>query len=707
MAWLAVAGAALRLASAAGDHPQAGAQGITYVERRSTTFASVGPPLSFMEPSAAVTELVQFDGRRGRRQIMEGHYAEFYSRDDFELFDTRGAIVVHPTSRTFSLVTELVGTESALLGRVGPPVMSESGAQDGGVRSLMSASALAGDNPHVGVADLSIALDPLGAGGLVDGRATQHYRLNETLTLQAPGPDDCAPGAIRRLKSTELAGVARITSDYWLASPEGMPAAAGILAPGQPNRDIGDPMRESLALLRNMAELADQVVNIDMTPAMLAKLEAAESGLPRDQIALRMVRTVEVRLGMTGREATRIDTAEVTALNGAAVDSAQLALPEGYAQEARPQILTHPDTSHSWDAAAYWRGLSDRPLPPSPRGVAGGRSFAISPPLNGATTWSLDADGSLGIGDSGTWVITPTVTFDARVKMWGAGGGSGFRGRGFGGGGGYSEGVVTFRAGVTYTVIVGGGGKGARVAACGGAGGFGGGGAGGGLHSAAEGAPGVPFGAGGPGHAGDGVEYGAAGGGGGLSGLFVGASPSQSSALLIAAGGGGGAYSATDGGAGGGERGDPGEWLARGLGGSQTAPGAAGSGGLLGMLQGPPGTSGGCLPPAGAYTAARKNSAGASTPGAAGVGGGGGYANGCGAGGGGGSGYFGGGGGGQNRGGGGGGSGFVASGASGGHTTKGNGNRPGNLTDPLNGGAGFGAITSGYEGAPGRVIILQ
>lgn len=80
-----------------------------------------------------------------------------------------------------------------------------------------------------------------------------------------------------------------------------------------------------------------------------------------------------------------------------------------------------------------------------------------------STTQSVNnfntVNGVLKIGEgssliAGAYNLTPTVTFTANVMVWGAGGGAGL-GNNFGGGGGFSTGIITFYAGVSYNVVVG------------------------------------------------------------------------------------------------------------------------------------------------------------------------------------------------------------------------------------------------------------
>lgn len=167
--------------------------------------------------------------------------------------------------------------------------------------------------------------------------------------------------------------------------------------------------------------------------------------------------------------------------------------------------------------------------------------------------------GVLTVNSNGAYNLTPTNTFSANVMVWGAGGGSS---TGNGGAGGFSTGLMTFFANVSYNVVVGragasgtgGGGSGIEylananviiVAGGGGGAGSGLGGAGGGF-AAQNGAGAVGatafsatspggFKFGGPAASVFGFGGGGGGTGGGGGGLYGGGASASG-------GGGGGAY---------------------------------------------------------------------------------------------------------------------------------------------------------------------
>jgi hypothetical protein len=180
--------------------------------------------------------------------------------------------------------------------------------------------------------------------------------------------------------------------------------------------------------------------------------------------------------------------------------------------------------------------------PPSDIPYAGS---AISPSFNGQPLVDLDR---VTLSTCGSWAVTPLSDFYSNVKIWGAGGGApldipGFQ-FGVGGQGGFTKGNILFKAGISYTFVVGCGGSGSTT-----------------------------------------TKY-AAGGGGGSGIKFT----SNSVPIVISGAGGGCGYSGAQtvyGGNGGGTTGQNGYGNAGGGGGTQSAGGA---GGVGGRRSGSPGT---------------------------------------------------------------------------------------------------------------------
>lgn len=279
-------------------------------------------------------------------------------------------------------------------------------------------------------------------------------------------------------------------------------------------------------------------------------------------------------------------------------------------------------------------------------------TFSISPAINGASNIALTTGSTLAINSNGFYTITPLGDFSANVQVWGAGGGGSVDG-GTGGGGGYSAGIVSFKSGVSYNVVIGSGGFGSPSSRASGAGG-----------------------------AGSGIRF-----------------VSNSTAVIVAGGGGGG-YSAGRVGAGGG--GTTGQNAtptgAGGYGGTQSAAGSGGSGGRrTGASGSGPNGGGGATgsPIAAGGVGYGSGGVGAYNGGDAGSGGGGG-------------GYFGGGEGGGDAGafGGGGGSGYINPLiVTGGYTETAALNVAGANANPSRSGAGNGGPANGNRAANGRIVI--
>jgi hypothetical protein len=286
----------------------------------------------------------------------------------------------------------------------------------------------------------------------------------------------------------------------------------------------------------------------------------------------------------------------------------------------------------------------------------GARTFSINPAVGGESTWDLDVDGPLVLSSAGTWTITPTATFTASTKAWGAGGGAGGNAAWAGGGGGYAGGTVTLQSGTSYRLYIGAAGNmGEQI------GGNAQGGAPGGGNSGAN----DTLCCGGP--------YGG-GGGGGYSGI----KETAGAAVLLAGGGGGSGWGGT-GGAGGGTNGVDGV-------GYFSAPDGGDRGTQSGGGAGGPGAGSG---------SAYQGGSGASGD----------YESSTGYGGGGGGGYYGGGGGAAGSGGGGGSGYFDSSKVSGATLTAGSGTTPGNASDSDRSGAGVGSASN--ASATSGILRLQ
>ncbi len=167
---------------------------------------------------------------------------------------------------------------------------------------------------------------------------------------------------------------------------------------------------------------------------------------------------------------------------------------------------------------------------------AAGRVITVSPAVGGITNWNLDTNGPLSLSTAGTWTLTPASSFNASIKVWGAGAANGQYNSGAGGA---AVGVLAMVNGSSYVARVGASNGGGSTAGS--------------------------------------AKYGA-----GYSGIFI-SSETFANAKIMAGGGGGsdsddGGRNA-NGGAGGGDSGQNGQGYSNsyGKGGTQSAGGAGGT----------------------------------------------------------------------------------------------------------------------------------
>jgi len=86
-------------------------------------------------------------------------------------------------------------------------------------------------------------------------------------------------------------------------------------------------------------------------------------------------------------------------------------------------------------------------------------TFTISPAVGGQSNIALTSGATINITTNGAYTLTAMTDFSANVQIWGAGGG-GYGSVGTGGGGGYTTGILAFKSGVQYNVVVGSAGAG-------------------------------------------------------------------------------------------------------------------------------------------------------------------------------------------------------------------------------------------------------
>jgi len=83
---------------------------------------------------------------------------------------------------------------------------------------------------------------------------------------------------------------------------------------------------------------------------------------------------------------------------------------------------------------------------------AAGRVLTLSPAVGGITNWNLDVNGPLSLSTAGTWSLTAASSFNASIKVWGAGANNGQYNAGAGGA---AVGVLAMVGGSSYIARVG------------------------------------------------------------------------------------------------------------------------------------------------------------------------------------------------------------------------------------------------------------
>jgi hypothetical protein len=81
-----------------------------------------------------------------------------------------------------------------------------------------------------------------------------------------------------------------------------------------------------------------------------------------------------------------------------------------------------------------------------------GRVIAVSPAVGGVTNWNLDVNGPLSLSTAGTWTLTPASSFNASIKVWGAGASNSQYNSGAGGA---AVGVLAMAGSTAYVARVG------------------------------------------------------------------------------------------------------------------------------------------------------------------------------------------------------------------------------------------------------------
>jgi hypothetical protein len=280
---LAAALGAVALTAAAPRH--ATVPGTTYTTRfTATAITPEGGSRPTMPEKFEATDfatVVVWAAGRGRMDIVEGKQSGFFGTGDYILFDSTDYIIVHPATNTFFRVPAELNT---------PPAP----------RASPNATA---------------TLDSLGAGDVMGGYATQHYRVTTRYAMSPPAIDR------------------QMTAEYWLADianlppfPFGMPAGgagAGLSA-------TSNEMADRIAMLKTDRPMGKVLIKSTVS-----------------------TRVATLSRGNNGGDVTR----EIGGIKSVEVDVERLVLPEGMKETVMAGMEKFlPSASLlSKDGGAKWR----------------------------------------------------------------------------------------------------------------------------------------------------------------------------------------------------------------------------------------------------------------------------------------------------------------------------------------------------------------
>ncbi len=275
--------------------------GLTYTMH--TTRVPVGNP----PPGVAVrggpvdwTGVVVWAAGRGRMDIVAGAEPGSFEEGDYILFDSTDYITVHPLDSTFVVAPRI------------PPNLFDSA------------------RARLRFTNVKVSLDTLGAGDVIDGQSTHHYRITERYTLTVD-------------MGTALSGFTppsmetHLVTDFWFSDV--------ATAPPTPfEKGIGD-LRQFLA---GMPHALSDVVSL------------ARSGLPLGHARLRVTASARTTRP-TGPPLGMDDVTDTSPMQPAEVDVARLVLPDGFTETLRPEFgaLTGGKLQ-SPDGGAKWRTMPGR-----------------------------------------------------------------------------------------------------------------------------------------------------------------------------------------------------------------------------------------------------------------------------------------------------------------------------------------------------------
>jgi hypothetical protein len=246
---------------------------------------------------------------RTRTDVVEGSVEPVFSMGNYTLSDSTGMVVVRPASKTFfSVSADMANHAQSMMQSVG-----------------MSMT----------MTNVSVKLDTLGDGGMVDGRATQHYRVTASYGLSI---DMSGLG----IDLADLGGVAmpairsETVTEYWIDRGMDLPAV-----------NLGPLGADEGAIGRG-------IVPMPMMKEYTEKIVAVSKSLPA---GLRLRTTTRIKMsGMPDGAMSSGNTTELSGIKPVDVDLSRLVLPEGYTEVLMPGMDMLPDPPPlSKDGGARWR----------------------------------------------------------------------------------------------------------------------------------------------------------------------------------------------------------------------------------------------------------------------------------------------------------------------------------------------------------------
>lgn len=272
---LVVAGS-LTLASIAGAQSR---PGFTYTIRVTGSAPGGMPGISGGAGSLGYTGHAMSLATRGRMDITDGSVEGLFAKGDYLLYDSTDIVVVHPGTKTFTVVTRDAQTHAiARLDSLGFKVR---------------------------LSDEKVALDSIGRGDTISGVATQRFRLTMAFNMAMDA------GVVQQRIGSET------VTEYW----------TGVVPDFPPNPLLRSNAIAGAGMTGMFKDLSTRVDSVSRRIAHV--------------VPLRTVSTTRIIAG-PGQMMESRQSSEMSELKRAPVDPALLVLPADYKAEALPGVDSTP-----------------------------------------------------------------------------------------------------------------------------------------------------------------------------------------------------------------------------------------------------------------------------------------------------------------------------------------------------------------------------